>query len=358
MRILVTGGAGFIGSAFVRMLVRDLGHEVLNLDKLTYAASPDALEEVANDPRYDLRAVDVCNGPAVAAAFAAFAPDAVVHLAAESHVDRSIDEPGAFVMTNVVGTYTMLDAALGYWRSLPHEARAAFRFVHVSTDEVYGSLGPTGRFTETTRYDPNSPYAASKAGADHLARAWHRTFGLPVLVTNCSNNYGPYQFPEKLIPLTIIKAAAGEPLPVYGRGENVRDWIHVEDHCRGIYAALTRGRVGEGYNFGGASERMNLEVVKAICATLDRLMPEPGARGRERLITFVTDRPGHDARYAIDDAKARAELDWAPRRSFEQGLEETVRWYLEHRPWWEAIRAGRYGGGRLGLGEAEGPHAH
>ena len=358
MRILVTGGAGFIGSAFVRMLVRDFGHDVLNIDKLTYAASPDALEEVAGDPRYRLLQADICDGRAVAEAFTSFAPEAVVHLAAESHVDRSIDGPGAFVQTNVVGTYAMLDAALAYWRALPDAGRAAFRFVHVSTDEVYGSLGPTGRFTETTRYDPNSPYAASKAAADHLARAWHRTFGLPVLVTNCSNNYGPYQFPEKLIPLTIIKAAAGEPLPVYGKGENVRDWIHVEDHCRGIHAALTRGRVGEGYNFGGASERMNLEVVRSICATLDRLLPEPGAPGRERLITFVTDRPGHDARYAIDDTKARAELGWAPMRSFEQGLEETVRWYLDHRGWWESIRSGRYAGGRLGLGEAKAGHGH
>ena len=358
MRVLVTGGAGFIGSAFVRMLVRDYGHEVLNIDKLTYAASPDALEEVARDPRYRLVEADICDGRAVAEAFAGFAPDAVVHLAAESHVDRSIDGPGAFVQTNVVGTYTMLDAALAHWRALPDAQRAAFRFVHVSTDEVYGSLGPTGRFTESTRYDPNSPYAASKAAADHLARAWHRTYGLPVLVTNCSNNYGPYQFPEKLIPLTIIKAAAGEALPVYGKGENVRDWIHVEDHCRGIHAALTGGRVGEGYNFGGASERMNLDVVKSICATLDRLLPEPGSPGRARLITFVTDRPGHDARYAIDDAKARAELGWAPLRSFEQGLEETVRWYLEHRGWWESIRSGRYAGGRLGLGEAKAGHGN
>ena len=356
MRILVTGGAGFIGSAFVRMLVREHGHSVLNLDKLTYAASPDALEEVGSDPRYRLLQADVCDAPAVAAAFASFAPEAVVHLAAESHVDRSIDGPGAFVQTNVVGTYVMLDAALAYWRGSAGNLRAAFRFVHVSTDEVYGSLGPEGRFTESTRYDPNSPYAASKAGADHLARAWHRTFGLPVIVTNCSNNYGPYQFPEKLIPLTIIKAAAGEPLPVYGKGENVRDWIHVDDHARGIHAALTHGRIGEGYNFGGSSERMNLAVVKTICAAVDKVRPEPGRPGRERLITFVTDRPGHDARYAIDDTKARAELGWAPRRSFEQGLEEMVRWYLEHEAWWEPIRSGRYAGARLGLGDTAAAH--
>jgi dTDP-glucose 4,6-dehydratase len=351
MRILVTGGAGFIGSAFVRMLVREHGHEVLNVDKLTYAASLEALEEVAADPRHRLLRADICDAPAMADAFASFAPDAVVHLAAESHVDRSIDGPGAFVQTNLVGTYVMLDAALGYWRSLGGEGQGRFRFVHVSTDEVYGSLGPEGRFTETSRYDPNSPYAASKAGADHLARAWHRTYGLPVIVTNCSNNYGPYQFPEKLIPLTIIKAAAGESLPVYGKGENVRDWIHVDDHARGVHAALTRGLVGEGYNFGGSSERRNLDVVKAICAAVDAALPEPGRAGRERLITFVADRPGHDARYAIDDTKARAELDWMPRRTFAQGLEETVRWYLDHRGWWEPIRAGRYAGGRLGLGE-------
>ena len=358
MRILVTGGAGFIGSAFVRMLVREHGHEVLNVDKLTYAASPQALEEVAADPRHRLLQADICDRAAMAEAFAGFAPDAVVHLAAESHVDRSIDGPGAFVQTNIVGTSVLLDAALAHWRGLLPGQRDAFRFVHVSTDEVYGSLGPEGRFTEASRYDPNSPYAASKAAADHLARAWHRTYGLPVVVTNCSNNYGPYQFPEKLIPLTIIKAVAGEPLPVYGKGDNVRDWIHVEDHARGIHAALARGRVGEGYNFGGDSERRNLDVVRSICAAVDAVLPEAGGPGRERLITFVADRPGHDARYAIDDGKARGELGWSPRRSFEQGLEETVRWYLARRDWWEAIRARRYAGDRLGLGAASAaPHA-
>jgi dTDP-glucose 4,6-dehydratase len=349
MRIIVTGGAGFIGSAFVRQAVRELGDEVVNLDKLTYAASSEALEEIGLDPRYRLVRADICDRAAVAEAFAAFAPDAVVHLAAESHVDRSIDGPGAFVTTNVVGTYVMLDATLAYWRDLPAGRRDAFRFVHVSTDEVYGSLGPEGRFTETSRYDPNSPYAASKAAADHLARAWHRTYGLPVILTNCSNNYGPYQFPEKLIPLTIIKAMAGEALPVYGTGQNVRDWIHVLDHVRGIQAALTHGRVGEGYNFGGASERTNLEVVRAICARLDKVRPAPDGRPHERLISFVADRPGHDARYAIDDTKARAELGWAPRETFASGLAATVEWYLEHRGWWEAIRAGRYTGDRLGL---------
>jgi dTDP-glucose 4,6-dehydratase len=350
--LLITGGAGFIGSAFVRMMVRQHGHDVLNVDKLTYAASAEALEEVGGDPRHLLLQADICDRAAIADAFRTFRPEGVVHLAAESHVDRSIDGPGAFVQTNVVGTYALLDAALTYWRNLPPDSREGFRFVHVSTDEVYGSLGPDGRFTEESRYDPNSPYAASKAAADHLARAWQRTYGLPVIVTNCSNNYGPYQFPEKLIPLTIIKAAAGEPLPVYGKGENVRDWIHVEDHARGIYAALTRGRVGEGYNFGGSSERRNLDVVRSICAAVDRALPEPGRPGRERLITFVTDRPGHDARYAIDDTKARGELGWVPERSFEQALEETVRWYLGHQDWWEPIRAKRYAGDRLGLGPA------
>jgi len=352
MRIIVTGGAGFIGSAYVRQAVRELGHEVLNVDRLTYAASPEALEDVAGDGRYRLVQADICDHAAVAEALAAFAPDAVVHLAAESHVDRSIDGPGAFVTTNIVGTYVLLDAALAYWRGLPADRQDRFRFVHVSTDEVYGSLGAEGRFTEASRYDPNSPYAASKAAADHLARAWHRTYGLPVILTNCSNNYGPYQFPEKLIPLTIIKAMAGEPLPVYGTGQNVRDWIHVEDHARGIEAALTRGLAGEGYNFGGASERTNLEVVRAICARLDELQPDPGGQPRDRLIEFVADRPGHDARYAIDDAKARAELGWAPRETFETGLAATVRWYREHRSWWEAIQGGRYGGDRLGLGAA------
>jgi dTDP-glucose 4,6-dehydratase len=356
MKLLVTGGCGFIGSAFVRLVVGEHGHEVLNLDKLTYAASPEALEAAGENPRYRLLHADVCDRRAVAAALADFRPDAIVHLAAESHVDRSIDAPGAFVATNVVGTYTMLDAALAYWRDLPDDRRQAFRFIHVSTDEVYGSLGPEGRFTELSRYDPNSPYAASKAAADHFARAWHRTFGLPVIVTNCSNNYGPYQFPEKLIPLTIIKCLAGESLPVYGTGENVRDWIFVEDHASGLLAALTSGRVGEGYNFGGGSERRNIDVVRAICAAVDAELPGTAAGGRERLITFVTDRPGHDARYAIDDGKARAELGWEPSRGFDEGLVQTVRWYLDRRDWWEAIRAGRYAGVRLGLGETVAGH--
>lgn len=357
MRILATGGAGFIGSALVRMLVRDQGHEVLNVDKLTYAASPEALEEVLDHPRHRLLQADICDRAAMARAFAEFRPEAVIHLAAESHVDRSIDGPAAFIETNVVGTFTLLDAALAFWRGLDGASRGAFRFVHVSTDEVYGSLGPEGRFTEETRYDPNSPYSASKAAADHLARAWNRTYGLPVIVTNCSNNYGPYQFPEKLIPLTIIKAAAGDPLPVYGKGDNVRDWIHVEDHARGILAALERGRPGEGYNFGGAAERRNIDVVRQICALVDAALPEADEPGRERLISFVADRPGHDARYAIDDAKARRELGWEPQRTFEQGLADTVEWYLGHQIWWATIRAKRYGGDRLGLGGGARGHA-
>jgi dTDP-glucose 4,6-dehydratase len=350
MRLLITGGAGFIGSALVRMAVAGHGHEVLNVDKLTYAASRTALEEVAPDRRYRLLEADICDRAAMGEAMRAFAPEAVIHLAAESHVDRSIDRPGDFVATNVVGTCVLLEAALAYWRELPAAARDAFRFVHVSTDEVFGSLGAEGRFSETSPYDPSSPYAASKAAADHFARAWHRTYGLPVIVTNCSNNYGPYQFPEKLIPLTILKAMAGESLPVYGRGENVRDWIHVEDHARGLLAALASGRVGRSYAFGGASERRNIDVVRSICALLDGFGRLPDGAPRERLIAFVADRPGHDGRYAIDDARARAELGWAPRESFDSGLARTVRWYLDHRHWWQPIRDGRYGGERLGRG--------
>ena len=351
MRILATGGAGFIGSALVRMLVRDHGHDVLNVDKLTYAASLEALGEVERHPRHRLLQADICDRQAMARAFAEFDPDAVIHLAAESHVDRSIDGPAAFIETNIVGTFSLLDAALQHWRGLPADRQAAFRFVHVSTDEVYGSLGHEGRFTEETPYDPNSPYSASKAAADHLARAWHRTYGLPVIVTNCSNNYGPYQFPEKLIPLTIIKAAAGEALPVYGKGENVRDWIHVEDHARGILAALDRGPPWRRLQFRRRQRAAeHRRGPRHLRGRRRGRCPSRASAGRERLITFVADRPGHDARYAIDDTKARRELGWQPSRSFEQGLEETVHWYLGHRDWWEAIRARRYGGDRLGLG--------
>ncbi len=352
MKILVTGGAGFIGSAVCRLFVAEYGAAILNLDKLTYAANLDSLRGIANHPGYRLSRADICDRAAVAALFEAFAPDAVLHLAAESHVDRSIDGPGAFVKTNIEGTYTMLEAALAYWRSLPGERADRFRFHHVSTDEVFGSLGSTGRFSETSRYQPNSPYAASKAAADHLARAWHETFGLPVVMTNCSNNYGPYHFPEKLIPLALLKALHGEPIPVYGQGDNVRDWLYVDDHARALHAVLTGGRPGESYNIGGDGERTNLDVVTAICALLDELVPASPHRPHAGLITFVRDRPGHDRRYAMDWSKLRRELAWTPRESFDTGLRKTVQWYLDNRWWWEPIWTGRYRGDRLGTGEA------
>ncbi|MGU3538853.1 dTDP-glucose 4,6-dehydratase [Methylobacterium sp. A54F] len=349
MRILVTGGCGFIGSALVLHLVQDLGHEVATLDAMTYAANPVSLKPLAGSDRHRLVEADICDAPAVQAAFADFRPEAVMHLAAESHVDRSITEPGAFVRTNVIGTQVMLQAARAHYEGLPGEAKARFRFLHVSTDEVYGSLPPDGYFTEESRYDPRSPYSASKAASDHLARAWHETYGLPVLVTNCSNNYGPRHFPEKLIPLMILNALEGKPLPVYGDGQNERDWIHVEDHAKGLVAVLERGRIGETYLLGGKAVRTNLSVVKALCAAFDRLRPDAGPH--ERLISFVADRPGHDRRYAIDPAKAEAELGWSPAKVFEQALEETVAWYLDNRDWWEPIRQGRYKGERLGLTE-------
>jgi dTDP-glucose 4,6-dehydratase len=349
MRVLVTGGAGFIGSAACRALV-GRGAFVVNVDKLTYAANPRSLDAIAHDPHYAFERLDICDRAAMDAVLAKHQPTAVLHLAAESHVDRSITGAAAFIDTNIAGTYHLLEAARLYCAALSPARREAFRFVHVSTDEVYGSLGAEGRFHEDTPYRPSSPYSASKAASDHLAQAWHRTYGLPVIVSNCSNNYGPRQFPEKLIPLTILKALAGEALPVYGDGANVRDWLHVEDHAAGLMALIERGRPGERYNFGGDSERTNLAVVEHICATLDRLVP--AARPRRELIAFVTDRPGHDRRYAIDASKVRRELGWQPRQSFEAGLERTVRWYLDNRPWWEPLRARVYGGERLGLLEA------
>jgi dTDP-glucose 4,6-dehydratase len=333
-RILVTGAAGFIGSALTRALIRD-GCQVLALDALTYAGSPSTLAEVKGAPGFRFVHADVCDAAAVAQVLGDFRPDVVTHLAAESHVDRSIDAPGAFVRTNLVGTYTMLSEAHRHWRGLDGEARARFRFHHISTDEVYGTLGPQGLFTEDTPYDPRSPYSASKAGSDHLASAWWHTYGLPVLITNCSNNYGPYQLPEKLIPLMIARAVRGEPLPVYGRGANVRDWLHVDDHVSALRAVFERGAPGRTYNVGGNAERRNIDVVRTICAVLDRVAP--AARPHAEAITFVADRPGHDARYAINSSRIAAELGWRPLRTFESGIEATVQWYLAHRAWWEPI---------------------
>lgn len=349
MKVLVTGGSGFIGSALIRFVIRETAAQVVNVDKLTYAATPEALSDVEDDPRYAFEKVDICDGPALRRVFARHRPDAVMHLAAESHVDRSIDSPAAFIETNVVGTYTLLEATLHYWQDLEGAARRGFRFHHISTDEVYGSLDETGLFTEQTPYRPNSPYSASKAGSDHLARAWHHTFGLPVVTSNCSNNYGPYQFPEKLIPLMTISALEGTSLPVYGRGENVRDWLYVEDHARALWAILTQGISGEIYNVGGDSEMRNLDVVGMICELVDELAPRPGAPARRELITFVEDRPGHDLRYAIDAGKIRAGLGWTPRETFMSGLRRTVAWYLENPEWWGRIRGGAYDGSRLGL---------
>jgi dTDP-glucose 4,6-dehydratase len=347
VKIVVTGGAGFIGSAVCRHLVRETDAHVVNVDKLTYAANLRSLEPIANSPRYTFIRADICDRDAMDAVFVRHAPDAVMHLAAESHVDRSIDGSDTFIRTNVLGTHCLLEAARAYWMRLPAERAHAFRFLHVSTDEVYGSLGPDGAFSEETAYDPSSPYSASKAAADHLAGAWFRTFGLPVVISNCSNNYGPYHFPEKLIPLVILNALEGKPLPVYGNGSNVRDWLYVEDHARALHLVLTKGQLGEKYNVGGRNERTNLAVVEAICDTLDRLVP--AGSSRRGLITFVADRPGHDRRYAIDASKLERELGWRARHDFDSGLAETVRWYLDNRAWWEPLRKGVYAGERLGL---------
>jgi dTDP-glucose 4,6-dehydratase len=349
MRILITGGAGFIGSAVIRHIIGDTDWTVANVDKLTYAGNLESLGEARLSNRHTHFKVDVGDRAAIDAILSSFRPEAILHLAAESHVDRSIEGAAPFIQTNVVGTYVMLEAALAYWRTLGSEERTRFRFQHISTDEVFGSLGPDGRFTETTPYQPNSPYSASKAASDHLVRAWHHTHGLPTLLTNCSNNYGPYHFPEKLIPLVIIRAMRGQSLPVYGRGENVRDWLHVEDHAEALTLVLRKGRPGQSYNVGGNAERRNIEVVREICGLLDEMRPDSPARPHTRLIEFVTDRPGHDARYAIDAGKIRQELGWAPRRNFEEGLRQTVRWFLDHQPWWERIMSGAYRGERLGL---------
>jgi len=339
-KILVTGGAGFIGSALIRHIVDNTPDSVVNLDKLTYAGNLQSLVSVADDSRYCFERVDICDAAEVARVFEQHRPDAVMHLAAESHVDRSISGPAEFIQTNIVGTYTLLEAARNYWNGLEGERKAAFRFHHISTDEVYGSLGDEGFFTEETAYQPNSPYSASKASSDHLVRAWHHTYGLPVVTTNCSNNYGPYHFPEKLIPLVILNAVNGKPLPIYGKGDNIRDWLYVEDHARALYRVMNEGRLGETYNIGGWNEKTNLEVVQAICSALDELRPQHAPHAR--LITFVQDRPGHDLRYAIDAGKIERELGWKPQETFETGLRKTVEWYLVNAEWVRGVTSGEY----------------
>ncbi len=347
MKIIVTGGTGFIGSALCQHLVRQSADEVLNIDKLTYAANPASVAALEDAPSYRFMQADICDMESMRRAFAEFRPDAVMHLAAESHVDRSIDAAAPFMHTNIIGTFTLLEAAREYWNSLPADRRERFRFLMVSTDEVYGSLGKEGAFSETTPYDPSSPYSASKASADHLAMAWHRTYGLPVIITNCSNNYGPRQFPEKLIPLMIINALHGKPLPVYGDGSNVRDWLHVDDHAQALRLVVEKGKTGEKYNIGGNSERTNLQVVKAICAIMDELHPQGAPH--EELIRFVEDRPGHDFRYAINAEKIRRELGWQPRETFESGLRKTVEWYLENEAWWRPLYQANAQGKRRGV---------
>ena len=349
MRLLVTGGAGFIGSAVVRHCVRHTNHHIINVDKLTYAASLESLNEVLPNDRYAFERVDICDGAELRRVFEAHDPDAVMHLAAESHVDRSIDGPTAFIETNIVGTYTLLQSARTHFEHLSPERKARFRFHHVSTDEVFGSLGAEGFFTEATAYAPNSPYSASKASSDMLVRAWHHTYGLPVVLSNCSNNYGPYQFPEKLIPVVILAAMEGKPIPVYGAGTNIRDWLFVEDHVGALLTILERGKIGESYNVGGRNELKNIDLVRLLCRTLDTLLPESPHRPHEKLITFVTDRPGHDLRYAIDSTKIQRDLGWSPSVSVEEGMRRTAAWYLENRGWWKAIRERGFAGDRLGL---------
>ena len=352
-KFLVTGGAGFIGSALIRYLIGETEHQVLNIDKLTYAGNLASLSEIETNPRYHFVQGDIVDTMLVSKLFADFQPDVIMHLAAESHVDRSIDGPSDFIQTNIVGTSVLLEAARSYWDALPYVRKLAFRFHQVSTDEVYGSLDDTGLFTEETAYDPSSPYSASKASSDHLVRAWHRTYGLPVLITNCSNNYGPYQFPEKLIPLMILNALEGKPLPVYGNGQQIRDWLHVEDHARALYKVVTEGEVGETYNIGGHNEKTNLEVVHSLCDLLDEMHPEHpnGIASYKDLIAYVADRPGHDQRYAIDASKIQEDLDWVPDETFETGLRKTAQWYLDNPTWCQNVLDGSYQRQRLGLAQ-------
>lgn len=349
MKLIVTGGAGFIGSAVIRYLIHETDTIVMNIDNLTYAGNLDSLTTVSENTRYHFVKADICNASAMQQVLREFQPDAIMHLAAESHVDRSIDGPTAFINTNILGTYTLLETARSYWQSLEPQRKEQFRFHHISTDEVYGSLGKRGLFTEHSPYQPSSPYSASKAASDHLVHAWHHTYHLPTVMTNCSNNYGPYQFPEKLIPLMIINAIEGQALPVYGQGQNIRDWLYVEDHVRALEIVLKHGNIGETYNIGGHNEKQNLEVVHTLCTLLDELLPHSPHCPHHQLITFVQDRPGHDLRYAIDARHIQQTLGWKPKETFETGLRKTVLWYLEHRSWWQRVRDGHYRGERLGL---------
>lgn len=350
MNIIVTGGAGFIGSAVIRHIIKNTDNQVLNVDKLTYAGNLESLVDVEYNPRYSFKQIDICDAEAVGQAFDDFQPDLIMHLAAESHVDRSIDGPAEFINTNIVGTYTLLEAARKYWQALEDEKKSTFKFHHISTDEVYGDLeGTTDLFTETTSYAPSSPYSASKASSDHLVRAWYRTYGLPVVITNCSNNYGPYHFPEKLIPLVILNALDGKPLPIYGKGDQIRDWLYVEDHARALYKVVTEGAIGKTYNIGGHNEKQNIEVVRTICAILDKLKPQSNGQPYESLITFVTDRPGHDVRYAIDASKIKNDLGWTPEETFDTGIRKTVEWYLNNLEWCRRVQDGSYQRERLGV---------
>ena len=353
MRVIVTGGAGFIGSAVIRQYIKETDHEIVNLDALTYAGNLESLNEVSNDLRYHFEHVDIRDIAAVENIFSKYQPDAIMHLAAESHVDRSIDGPADFILTNIVGTYNLLDVSKKYWDSLEGTKKDNFRFHHVSTDEVYGDLDETGFFTEETPYDPSSPYSASKASSDHLVRAWHRTYGFPIVVTNCSNNYGGYQFPEKLIPLVTLNALEGKPLPIYGKGDQIRDWLHVDDHARALRLVLEKGKLGDTYNIGGHNEKTNMEVVKTICALLDKLVPDSAYIPHENLITYVTDRPGHDVRYAIDADKIANDLGWLPEETFDTGIEKTINWYLDNSEWCQHVQDGSYQRERLGTGEVE-----